>query len=132
MSYLVLARKWRPQGFEDLIGQEPISRILSNAITQGKIAHAYLFSGPRGVGKTSTARILAKAMNCEKGPTPVPCGLCTSCKGIIDGSSIDVMEIDGASNNSVNDIRDLRERVKYAAAGGKFKIYIIDESHMLS
>lgn len=132
MSYLVLARKWRPQGFEDLIGQEPISRILNNAITQGKIAHAYLFSGPRGVGKTSTARILAKAMNCEKGPTPAPCGLCASCKGIIDGSSVDVMEIDGASNNSVNDIRDLRDRVKYAPAGGKYKIYIIDEAHMLS
>ncbi len=132
MSYLVLARKWRPQGFEDLVGQEPISRILSNAIAQGKIAHAYLFSGPRGVGKTSTARILAKAMNCEKGPTSVPCGTCASCLGIAEGSSVDVMEIDGASNNSVNDIRDLREGVKYAPAGGRFKVYIIDEAHMLS
>ena len=132
MSYLVLARKWRPLGFEDLIGQEPISRILSNAIAQGKIAHAYLFSGPRGVGKTSTARILAKALNCEKGPTSVPCGACSSCRGITDGSSVDVTEIDGASNNSVNDIRDLRERVKYAPAGGRYKVYIIDEAHMLS
>jgi len=132
MSYLVLARKWRPLGFEDLIGQEPISRILSNAIAQAKIAHAYLFSGPRGVGKTSTARILAKALNCEKGPTPIPCGACTSCRGITDGSSVDVTEIDGASNNSVNDIRDLRERVKYAPAGGRYKVYIIDEAHMLS
>ncbi len=132
MSYLVLARKWRPQGFEDLIGQEPISRILSNAIEQGRIAHAYLFSGPRGVGKTSTARILAKALNCEKGPTALPCGGCSFCRGIVDGSSVDVMEIDGASNNSVDDIRDLREKVKYAPAGGRFKVYIIDEAHMLS
>ena len=127
-----MARKWRPRGFEDLIGQEPISHILSNAITQSKIAHAYLFSGPRGVGKTSTARIVAKALNCEKGPTPMPCGTCISCRGITDGSSIDVTEIDGASNNSVNDIRDLRERVKYAPAGGRYKVYIIDEAHMLS
>jgi DNA polymerase-3 subunit gamma/tau len=132
MSYLVLARKWRPQGFGDLIGQEPISRILSNAIEQGRIAHAYLFSGPRGVGKTSTARILAKSLNCEKGPTPAPCGTCAFCRGIGDGSSIDVMEIDGASNNSVDDIRDLREKVKYAPAGGRYKVYIIDEAHMLS
>ncbi|MCL5023397.1 MAG: DNA polymerase III subunit gamma/tau [Nitrospirae bacterium] len=132
MSYLVLARKWRPQGFEDLVGQEPISRILSNAIEQKRIAHAYLFSGPRGVGKTSTARILAKALNCEKGPTASPCGVCVSCRGIADGSSVDVMEIDGASNNSVDDIRDLRERVKYAPAGGRYKVYIIDEAHMLS
>ncbi len=132
MTYLVLARKWRPQGFDDLVGQEPITRILKNSISQRKIAHAYIFSGPRGVGKTSTARILAKALNCEKGPTPSPCGACTFCTSITDGSSVDVMEIDGASNNSVNDIRDLRERVKYAPSGGRYKVYIIDESHMLS
>ena len=132
MSYLVLARKWRPQGFDDLIGQEPITRVLKNAIDQGKIAHAYLFSGPRGVGKTSTARILAKALNCQAGPTSSPCGSCSFCTSITDGSSVDVMEIDGASNNSVNDIRDLRERVKYVPSGGRYKVYIIDETHMLS
>jgi DNA polymerase-3 subunit gamma/tau len=115
MSYLVLARKWRPQGFEDLIGQGPIVRILTNSIEQDKIAHAYIFSGPRGVGKT-----------------PSPCGKCPSCTGITEGHSVDVIEIDGASNNSVDDIRDLRERVKYAPSGGKHKVYIIDESHMLS
>ncbi|MEW6417562.1 MAG: DNA polymerase III subunit gamma/tau [Nitrospirota bacterium] len=132
MSYLVLARKWRPQGFDELIGQEPIMRVLKNSIDQGRIAHAYLFSGPRGVGKTSTARILAKALNCKEGPTSTPCGTCTFCVSITDGSSVDVMEIDGASNNSVNDIRDLRERVKYVPSGGRYKVYIIDESHMLS
>jgi DNA polymerase-3 subunit gamma/tau len=132
MSYLVLARKWRPQAFEDLSGQEPIARILSNAILQDKVAHAYIFSGPRGVGKTSSARILAKSLNCVDGPTPEPCGKCPSCIAISDGSSVDVSEIDGASNTGVDNIRDLRERIRYAPSGGKYKVYIIDEAHMLS
>ncbi len=132
MSYLVLARKWRPQTFDELTGQESISKILKNAIIQNKIAHAYIFSGPRGVGKTTTARILAKALNCISGPTPEPCCRCQSCIAISEGSSMDVLEIDGASNTGVDNIRDLRERVRYAPSGGRYKVYIIDEAHMLS
>ncbi len=132
MAYLVLARKWRPQTFDDLIGQESIAHVLSNAIRQNKVAHAYIFSGPRGVGKTSTARILAKALNCAEGTTPEPCGRCPSCLSIAEGSSIDVSEIDGASNTGVDNIRDLRERIRYAPSGGRYKVYIIDEAHMLS
>jgi len=132
MSYLVLARKWRPTTFDELTGQEPIAGILKNAILHNKIAHAYIFSGPRGVGKTSTARILAKALNCGQGLTTEPCGKCPSCVAITDGSSMDVTEIDGASNTGVDNIRDLRERVRYASYGGGYKVYIIDEAHMLS
>ncbi|MBI5739215.1 MAG: DNA polymerase III subunit gamma/tau [Nitrospirae bacterium] len=132
MSYVVLARKWRPQGFDDLIGQEAVVSTLKNALSSGKIAHAYLFSGPRGVGKTSSARILAKALNCEQRTGSEPCGDCRNCKAITEGHSVDVLEIDGASNNSVEAVRELRETVKYAPAGGRYKIYIIDEVHMLS
>ncbi len=132
MSYLVLARKWRPQRFSELTGQESIARILTNAAISGKVAHAYIFSGPRGVGKTSSARILAKTLNCHNPNEEGPCGKCPSCISISDGSSMDVIEIDGASNNSVNDIRELRETVKYAPSSSKYKIYIVDEAHMLS
>lgn len=132
MSYIVLARKWRPQGFGDLIGQESVVSTFKNALSGDKIVHAYVFSGPRGVGKTSSARILAKALNCEQPVDHEPCGKCSSCKAITDGSSVDVYEIDGASNTSVDSVRELRETVKYAPSGGRYKIYIIDEVHMLS
>lgn len=132
MSYLVFARKWRPLLFSDMVGQEHITETLTKAIEKDRIAHAYIFSGTRGVGKTTTARILARALNCEKGPTATPCGECTTCKDIIGGSSFDVLEIDGASNNSVDDIRELRENIGYASMGGKYRIFVIDEVHMLS
>jgi DNA polymerase-3 subunit gamma/tau len=132
MSYLVLARKCRPQLFAEVIGQEHVTRTLGNALTSGRVAHAFLFSGPRGCGKTTTARILSKALNCEHGPAVEPCNKCESCKEIKEGSSMDVQEIDGASNTGVDSIRDLRESTAYMPGKSKFKIYIIDEVHMLS
>ncbi|WP_243372223.1 DNA polymerase III subunit gamma/tau [Geotalea sp. SG265] len=132
MSYLVLARKWRPQTFSDLIGQEHVSRTLQNAIDTGRIAHAFLFTGARGVGKTSSARILAKALNCEQGLTTEPCNNCPSCTEITEGNSVDVFEIDGASNTGVDDIRELRDNVKYLPSKSRYKIFIIDEVHMLT
>ena len=113
MDYLVSARKWRPQAFDDVIGQQHVARTLTNAIRQGRIAHAYLFSGSRGVGKTTMARILAKALNCQKGPTADPCQTCPGCEGITGGHSTDVIEIDGASNRGIDEVRELRESVKY-------------------
>ena len=132
MSYEVFARKYRPQTFDDLVGQTHVSRTLKNAVAQNRLAHAYLFVGPRGVGKTSTARILAKSLNCVRGPTVTPCGECDNCIEIAAGNSLDVIEIDGASNNSVEDVRQLRENVRYAPAKARYKIYLIDEVHMLS
>lgn len=132
MSYLVLARKWRPQSFGDLVGQEHVSQTLQNAISADRVHHAFLFTGARGVGKTSAARIFAKALNCQEGPIVEPCGVCPSCIEITASQGVDVFEIDGASNTGVDDIRELRENIRYLPSRSRYKIFIIDEVHMLS
>lgn len=132
MAYITLARKYRPQSFDEIVGQSHVSQTLKNAVETGRIAHAYLFSGPRGIGKTSTARVLAKCLNCENGPTSNPCGKCTMCREITEGISIDILEIDAASHTQVDKVRDLIEKVKFTSGAARYKMYIIDEVHMLS
>lgn len=132
MKHIALYRAWRPQSFQDMVGQQHIIQTLQNAIREQRVSHAYLFSGPRGAGKTTTAKVLAKAVNCERGPAPEPCNECESCRRITAGAVMDVQEIDAASNRGVEEIRDLREKVKYAPTEVRQKVYIIDEVHMLT
>src|ERR1700688_1497389 len=132
MSYQVIARKWRPQTFADVVGQPHVTRTLGNAVATGRVAHAYIFSGARGVGKTTTARILAKALNCVRGPAAEPCNECDSCREIAAGNSLDVLEIDAASNRGIDQVRELREMVRYAPAASRYKVVILDEAHQLT
>src|SRR5512142_2070753 len=132
MAYLVLARKYRPQSFGEMAGQEHVVRTLSNALRTGHLAHAFLFTGPRGVGKTTAARLVAKCLNCERGPTAEPCGACAPCLEIAEGRAVDVVEIDAASNNGVDNVRDIVDGVKYRPARDRFKVFVVDEVHMLS
>jgi len=132
MSYKVIARKYRPQTFADMVGQQHVTKTLANAIASNRVAHAYIFSGVRGVGKTTAARILAKALNCAKGPTAEPDNTCDSCKEIAAGTSLDVLEIDAASNRGIDQIRELREMVRYAPAAARYKVVILDEAHQLT